>query len=109
LQAKLPSLPAQKKTIYLKDRLAYKFPVRVDRFGRSHIFNSVALDLTAFIPEIINAGINSLMVDARILPPKQIKTEINRVKEAIDLAQSSAKSLNKRSNRTTGRFFSPVK
>ena len=38
----------------LRDRKGYEFPVVTDASGRSHIFNSVTLDLAAVIPDILS-------------------------------------------------------
>ena len=41
----------------------YEFPVTSDRFGRSHIFNSVPLDVVHAMAEILDAGVGAVRVD----------------------------------------------
>ena len=41
----------------LRDRKGYEFPVRTDVSGRSHVYNSVPLDLIAALREVLDAGV----------------------------------------------------
>jgi len=47
----------------LKDRKRYDFPVRIDAAGRSHLYNSVPLDLTRALPDIVAAGVCAVRMD----------------------------------------------
>ena len=49
----------------LRDRKGYEFPVQTDVSGRTHVFNSVRLDLTTALPEIIGAGVAALRLDVQ--------------------------------------------
>jgi putative protease len=89
----------------LEDRKGYRFPVRTDNYGRSHIFNSVPLDLTPSMPELVSLGISTLVVDGTLLTTKELKAEVERVVRARDLAVKGAGSLPKREGYTTGHFF----
>lgn len=48
---------------FLKDAKGYSFPVITDAAGRTHIYNSVPLDLTRAIPEIVQAGVDAVRLD----------------------------------------------
>lgn len=47
----------------LRDRKGYEFPVTTDPSGRSHILNSVTLDLTRALDEIVAAGVSAVRLD----------------------------------------------
>lgn len=89
----------------LEDRKGYRFPVRTDNFGRSHVYNSVELDLTAAFPEIVTCGISLALVDCTLLTTKQIDEEVTRAVRARDLAVSGKGQLTKRPDTTTGHLF----
>ncbi|MBS3975106.1 MAG: U32 family peptidase [Actinobacteria bacterium] len=48
---------------FLKDAKGYSFPAITDATGRTRIYNSVPLDLTRAIPEIIQAGVDAVRLD----------------------------------------------
>ena len=47
----------------LRDEKGYGFPVTTDRSGRSHIMNSVTLDLTRALDEVLESGVTRLRID----------------------------------------------
>ncbi|NLG10271.1 MAG: U32 family peptidase [Coriobacteriaceae bacterium] len=89
----------------LEDRKGYRFPVRTDDFGRSHVYNSIELDLTAAFPEIVTCGISLALVDCTLLTTKQISEEVARAVRARNLAVSGKGQLSKRADTTTGHLF----
>lgn len=50
----------------IQDNMKRVFPVKIDQQGHTHILNSAELCLVDFLPEIVQMGINSIVVDARI-------------------------------------------
>ena len=58
---------APQKPHFLKDRKGYDFPVISDQLGRSHLYNSVQLDVAHAIPDIVQAGITWLLVDSTLM------------------------------------------
>ena len=92
----------------LEDRKGYRFPVRTDDQGRSHLFNAVALDLVPSMPELVSLGISTFVVDGTLLTTKELKAEVERAVRARDLAIRGAGSLPKREGYTTGHFFRGV-
>jgi hypothetical protein len=89
----------------LEDRKGYRFPVRTDDCGRSHLFNAVPLDLIPSMPELVSLGISTFVVDGTLLTTKDLKAEVARAVRARDLAIKGAGSLPKREGYTTGHFF----
>jgi putative protease len=92
----------------LVDRKGYRFPVRTDDFGRSHLFNAVPLDLIPAMPELVSLGLSTLVVDGTLLTTKELKAELIRARHARDLALKGAGSLPKRQTHTTGHFYRGV-
>ncbi len=67
----------------LKDRLGYCFPVQTDPAGRSHLYNSVPLDLVAALPEIVEAGVAAVRLDTLLLPSRALSQEVARVRRSL--------------------------
>ncbi|MHB1136669.1 MAG: DUF3656 domain-containing U32 family peptidase [Coriobacteriia bacterium] len=70
----------------LRDQKGYEFPVTTDTSGRSHIMNSVTLDLSRALDEIVESGVAAVRLDftdegaeesARIV--REIVTAVARV------------------------------
>lgn len=47
----------------LRDRKGYVFPVRSDEAGRTHVYNSVPLDLSRVLGDIVAAGVAAVRLD----------------------------------------------
>jgi U32 family peptidase len=92
----------------LEDRKDYRFPVRTDDAGRCHIYNAVPLDLTASFPQIVTAGISSVLIDATLLTTTEIAAEVTRARRAAEIALKHGEALKKREGFTTGHFFQGV-
>lgn len=72
----------------LRDRKSYRFPVKTDLTGRTHVFNSVPLDLASALPEVVAAGVSSIRIDATMLKPHQAVEALERFRVAVTAAQS---------------------
>lgn len=93
---------------FLKDRKGYLFPVVTDVTGRTHIYNSVPLDLTASIAEVLTTGVAALRVDAESETTEGAVALVRRVVAALE-AHSRGASLAKPSTPTTsGHFYRGV-
>jgi putative protease len=92
----------------LQDRKQYRFPVRTDELGRSHIYNAVALDLIGELPQLMALGVSEFVVDCTLLANAQIDEEVARAVRAKDLAVRGAGQLPKRDGHTTGHIFRGV-
>ena len=98
-----PGCRRRRQRHFLHDRKEVDFPVVSDCFGRSTIYNSVDLDLTPNLIELMNVGVSRFMIDGTLMPQKELTRTISRVKEAL---KNSPKSRQK--NTTSGHLFRGV-
>ncbi len=56
---------------WLRDQKEYQFPVLTDSGGRSHVFNSVTLDLSRALAEVIGAGVAAVRLDMTTETPSE--------------------------------------
>lgn len=91
----------------LRDRKGYEFPVRTDITGRSHLYNSVPLDLTAALPELLEARIGALRIDLDTETPQQAAAIVRSVRKALDAALAGAPlpPVARDGKTTSGHFF----
>lgn len=92
----------------LEDRKGYSFPVSTDALGRSHVYNSVQLDVAHDIPELMSAGIRAFCVDSTLMDEEQTAQAVGRCAKAIELA-SSGESLPKQPNTTSGHLHRGIR
>ncbi len=92
----------------LEDRKGYMFPTVTDALGRSHVYNSVSLDNAPAIPELLDAGVTSFMLDATLMNPEETAQVTGRIAKAIGAAEGE-KPLSKMPNTTSGHLFRGVK
>lgn len=71
---------------YLKDRKGYTFPVTTDPRGRSHVYNSVRLDLTTSLPEILVPGIDRVRLDLVDEDEATVNAAVEHFLAALDAA-----------------------
>ncbi len=93
----------------LKDRKGYEFPVVTDCFGRSHIYNSVALDTVNALGELVSAGVTSFMIDATLMDPEQTAHATGRLKKALSVLEESGDAVAKLPDTTSGHLFRGVR
>ena len=93
---------------YYKDRKGYRFPIVTDVCGRSHLYNGIALDIVHLLPELIEAGVSSFMVDATLLSVEEASEAVSRAVRARSLALNGGSAVDKLKGRTTGHMFRPV-
>lgn len=103
-----PQCERRSRAHALHDRKGYNFPVITDMFGRSHLYNGVALDAVPSIPDLLDIGIDAFMVDTTLLSPEESTRAVARVQKALDCAGSSHISLEKLVGTTTGHLFRGV-
>ena len=100
--------PRRKSPHYLKDRKGYEFPVITDALGRSHLYNAVTLDVAHAMPDIIHAGVTSLMVDTTMMNVEETTLAVARVVRARNVALSDGNTLAKTPDTTSGHLFRGV-
>lgn len=78
--------PRRRSWHALRDRKGYTFPVSTDPLGRSHVFNSVPLDLTRAAGEIVSAGIAEVRLDFTVEHSQEAQKITRIVREAFAAA-----------------------
>jgi len=92
----------------LHDRKGFEFPVVTDLLGRSHLYNGVELDLAAAVSDLVEIGIDALMVDTTLMSKQQAQAAVARIVRARDTAISGQPAPQKRPGTTTGHLFRGV-
>ncbi len=92
----------------LHDRKGFEFPVVTDLLGRSHLYNGVELDLAAAVSDLVEIGIDALMVDTTLMSKQQAQAAVARIVRARDAAVSRQPAPQKRPGTTTGHLFRGV-
>jgi putative protease len=93
---------------WLKDRKGYRFPVRTDEFGRSHVYNAVPLDLLGSLREVLSTGVRAVRLDLETLSAAEAATGVARARRALAGETLPERHDSSRSSRTTGHFFRGV-
>ncbi len=100
--------PRRKSPHYLKDRKGFEFPVITDALGRSHLYNSVELDVAASMPELLAAGVSAYMVDATLMNAEETAHAVGRAIRALHVAQNDGNAIAKMPNTTSGHLYRGV-
>ena len=100
--------PRRKSPHYLLDRKGFEFPVITDAAGRSHIYNSVELDIAQAVPELIAAGVTTFMVDATMMNAEETAQAVGRAMRALQIGRRDGNSVAKVSGATSGHLFRAV-
>ena len=100
--------PRRKSPHYLRDRKGFEFPVVTDALGRSHLYNSVALDVANSLPELLACGISAFMVDTTLMNKEEAAQAVGRARRALSVAQNDGNAVAKMPNATTGHLFRGV-
>lgn len=67
----------------LRDQKGYEFPVTTDPAGRSHIMNSVTLDLTRALDEVVASGVAALRLDFSDETPTRAAEVVRGVRSSL--------------------------
>ena len=98
----------RKSPHYLKDRKGYEMPVITDCTGRSHLYNAVQMDVAHLMPEIIGAGVSTVLVDTTLMNVKETTEKVSRAVRARDIAQKDGNKVAKAEGATSGHLFRGV-
>lgn len=98
----------RKSPHYLKDRKGYEMPVITDCTGRSHLYNAVQMDVAHLMPEIIGAGVSTVLVDTTLMNVKETAEKVARAVRARDIAQKDGNKVAKAEGATSGHLFRGV-
>lgn len=93
------------------DAKGYAFPVIADAWGRTHLANSVPLDLCRAMPEIVGAGVAAVRLEFTVEDPEEAARVTGAFRGALDVAadgvSTAAAGIVEPS--TTGAFFRGVR
>ncbi len=92
----------------LQDRKGYRFPVTTDLAGRSHVYNSVPLDLVPVLDEVLSTGVRAVRLDLQMLPTDEAVMQVRRVAGMLEAIESGIEISDQRTAgtpTTTGHFF----
>jgi len=92
----------------LRDRKEYCFPIRTDPSGRTRVYNSVPLDLTEALPEILASGVNAIRLDLETARTEFVPQEVARIRHALIDVYAGREVPNGRDNTTRGHFYRGV-
>lgn len=98
----------RKSPHYLGDRKGFEFPVVTDALGRSHLYNSVPLDVAHAVPDLIACGISALLVDTSLMNTEEAAQAVARVVRARNVAQRDGNAIAKNHDATSGHLYRPV-
>lgn len=92
---------------WLLDRKGYRFPVKTDTTGRTHVYNSVPLDLLDALEQVLDTGVSAVRLDLEGLSPDEAARHVRRASGLLSgkLAPASREG---RGSTTSGHFFRGV-
>ena len=94
----------------LRDRKGYEFPVVTDVTGRSHVYNSVPLDLTSALGEIVSAGVSAVRMDLELETAENAARVVRRFGEVLERVSAGIEppARDKSAATTSGHYFRGV-
>lgn len=92
---------------WLLDRKGYRFPVKTDLTGRTHVFNSVPLDLLDVLEQVLDTGVSAIRLDLEGLAPEEAARHVRRASGRLSGHIASAPREG-RGSTTSGHFFRGV-
>lgn len=78
----------RKRSWVLRDRKGYEFPVTTDASGRAHVYNSVPLDLSRSVRELVEAGVSAVRLDLQGETPQEAVRITRAWRERLDAAMA---------------------
>lgn len=75
-----------------------------DCHGRSHLYNAVQMDVAHLMPEIIGAGVSTVLVDTTLMNVKETTEKVARAVRARDIAQKDGNKVAQGRRRNVGSF-----
>lgn len=78
------SAPCKRDSYGLKDEAGYIFPLYFDRSCRTNILNSRELCMIEYIPQLVQAGISSLRIEATSLKPDRVEPVVSIYRKNLD-------------------------
>lgn len=103
-----PSCARRAHRHVLEDRKGFEFPVISDALGRGHIYNSVPLDALRALPQLVEAGVRLLLIDATLMDAEQTAQATGRLVRALSDLAHGGEAPPKLSGATSGHLFRGV-
>lgn len=100
--------PRRKVAYALSDRMGYEFRVVSDCFGRSHLYNSVQLDIVPALKGLMEARVSAFMIDATLMDPEQTAQATGRLRRALRDVSDGDPAPAKLPNTTSGHLHRGV-
>jgi U32 family peptidase len=100
--------PRRRSRRVLRDRKGYEFPVSTDVSGRSHVFNSVDLDLGPAVGEIVAAGVSALALDLGLESSETAAAHTRRFVELLRAGRKAAGDASRAPGSTSGHYYRGV-
>ncbi len=99
------------KRWFLQDRKDYLFPVTTDDTGRSHIYNSVPLDLSRALAEVVDSGVAAVRMELHQEGPAEAARLVSALRSRLMAAAAGGRPPEEPivSPATSGHFFRGVK
>ena len=94
----------------LRDSKGYAFPVITDPSGRSHIYNSVPLDLSRASDKVVATGVDAVRLDFTVEPAREAARITTAIRDAL-LAATAEREIPREpvvDGVTAGHFFRGV-
>ena len=95
----------REEPVALKDEREYNFPLRVDSMGRSHLYNSVPLDLSRQLNELVTAGVAAVRTDLNTALTSSVSGEVAKLRRQITDTYAGADPAEAEPHTTTGRYY----
>ena len=76
----------RRKKLWLRSIDGKMLPVTTDIHGRSHLYDSSAIDITPQIPQLLAAGVTHFMVDTALMDEDELKRAVTHARRALDAA-----------------------
>ncbi len=76
----------RRKKLWLRNIDGKMLPVTTDVHGRSHLYDSAAIDITPQIPQLLDAGVTRFMVDATLMDEDELRRAVAHARRTLDAA-----------------------
>ncbi len=93
---------------WLEDRKKYRFPVHTDAGGRTHVFNSVPLDLLDALDDVLATGVSAVRLDLETLDATEAASEVRRARTRLDTRDRTGGDVRRSAASTAGHFYRGV-
>lgn len=92
---------------WLLDRKGYRFPVRTDPTGRTHVYNSVPLDLLDSLEQVLDTGVAAIRLDLEGLHAEDAARHVRRASDRLS-GEAAPGPRDGKGSATSGHFFRGV-